>query len=78
MNSEELIQDVNLEIRVVLGNTSMLVKDILELGEGSIVTLKKNYGEHADIYIGNNLFARGEVVSVDDNYGIRITKIFKK
>lgn len=77
-NNEELIYDVNVEMRVVLGDTSMLLKDILRLGEGSIVTLEKNYGEYVDIYIGNNLFAKGEVISIDDNYGIRVTKIFKK
>lgn len=69
------IYDAEVEIRVVLGQTGMEVKDILRLGEGSIVELNKYHNEPVDIYVNNILYAKGEVVSVDDNFGVRITQI---
>lgn len=62
-------------MRVVLGKTTMFIKDILSLADGSIVTLDKYHNEPVEIYIGNVLFARGQVVSIDDNYGVKITEI---
>ncbi len=69
--------DVNIELRIELGGKKMLVEDILKLGNGSIVELDKNYGDPVDVYTNNILFARGEVVSTGDNYGVRIQKLVK-
>jgi len=69
--------DVNIELRIELGGKKMLVEDILKLGNGSIVELDKNYGDPVDVYTNNILFARGEVVSAGDNYGVRIQKLVK-
>lgn len=74
----DVILDASVELRVVLGQTSMIVKDILGLGDGSIVELDKYANEPVEIYVNNVLFAKGEVVSVDDNFGVRITEVVKK
>ena len=78
MDNLELIKDTKVEMRVVLGKTKMLIKDVLKLGEGSLIPLDKYHHEPVEIYIGNKLFAYGVVVSVNDNYGIRITEIVNK
>jgi flagellar motor switch protein FliN/FliY len=70
-----LILDIPLEMRVELGQVKMLVNDLLQLGQGSIIDLKKPVGEQLDIYVGNKLVARGEVVVVDEKFGIRVTDI---
>ena len=72
------LNDVNVELRIVIGETSMLIKDILQLNPGSIVELDKYANEPVDVYINNKLYARGEVVSVNDNYGVRINEIIEK
>ncbi len=74
-NNIELLLDVPLEITVELGRTSMLVKDILELGTGSVIELDKLAGEPVEIMVNNKLIAKGEVVIIDENFGVRITKI---
>lgn len=71
----ELILGINLEVRVELGRTHMKVKDILELGSGSVIELDKLAGEPVDLFVNNQLFARGEVIVIDENFGIRITDI---
>jgi flagellar motor switch protein FliN/FliY len=68
-----LILDIPLEMRVELGQVKMLVNDLLQLGQGSIIDLKKPVGEQLDIFVGNKLVARGEVVVVDEKFGIRVT-----
>ena len=73
----ELLKDTKVEVRVVLGEAKMQIKDILRLGEGSLVELNKYHGESVNIYIANKLYAKGEVVSIDDNFGIRIKKFVK-
>jgi flagellar motor switch protein FliN/FliY len=62
-------------MRVELGQVKMLVNDLLQLGQGSIIDLKKPVGEQLDIFVGNKLVARGEVVVVDEKFGIRVTDI---
>lgn len=69
------VYDASVEIRVVMGSTSLTVKNILGLGEGSLINLNKEYQDPVDIYINNKLFAKGEVVSVDDNFGVRIVNM---
>ena len=70
-----LILDIPLEMRVELGQVKMLVNDLLQLGQGSIIDLKKPVGDQLDIFVGNKLVARGEVVVVEEKFGIRVTDI---
>ena len=74
-NGIDFILDIPLEISVVLGQTKMLISDLLKLGQGSIVELTKLAGETLEVLANQKLIARGEVVSVDEKYGIRITEI---
>jgi len=71
----ELLLDVPLTLTVELGRTRMLIKEILELTAGSIIELDKIAGESIDVLINNKLVAKGEVVVIDENFGIRITNI---
>ncbi len=70
-----LILDIHLDLSVELGRVKMLVNDLLQLGQGSIIELNKSVGEPLEIYINNKLIARGEVVVVDERFGIRVTDI---
>ncbi len=69
--------DTPLHLTVELGRTKMALKDIMELGVGSIVELDKLAGEPVDIKVNNKLLAKGEVVVIDDNFGVRIVNIVK-
>lgn len=71
----ELVRDIPLEITVELGRVKMLVKDVLELGTGSIVEIDKAAGEPVDILVNGLKVARGEVVVIEDNFGVRITEV---
>lgn len=71
----DLILDIPLEVSVNLGKTKLLIKELLKLGPGSIVELAKQVGEPMDILVNNKLIAHGEVVVIEDNFGIRITDI---
>jgi flagellar motor switch protein FliN/FliY len=71
----EFILDIPLEISVELGRTEMVVNELLRLGQGSIVELSKLSDEPMDIYVNRKLFARGEVVVVNEKFGIRLTDI---
>ncbi len=73
--SLEMLMDVELEIYVELGRKFMLIKDILKLGKGSVVELDKAAGEPLGIFVNGRKFAEGEVVVVDDHFGIRITQL---
>ena len=77
-SSIDLLRDVPLEVQAQLGKTKKLVKDILKLNVGSIVELEKEAGEPIDILVNNKLIARGEVVEIDGNYGVRITEIVNR
>ena len=70
-----LILDVPLQITVELGRTKKSIKDILELSNGSIVELDKLAGEPVDIQVNGKFLAKGEVVVIDENFGVRITDI---
>ena len=70
-----LIMDVPLQITVELGRTRKLIRDILELAPGSVVELDKLAGEPVDILVNGKLIAKGEVVVIDENFGVRITDI---
>lgn len=71
----DLIIDVPLQVTVVLGKTRKSIKEILEFNRGSIIVLDRLAGEMVDVLVNGKLFAKGEVVVIDDNYGVRITEI---
>lgn len=70
-----LIMDVPLDVSVELGKTRKTIRDILELNQGSIIQLDKMAGEPVDLLVNGKLVAKGEVVVIDETYGIRITAI---
>ncbi len=69
------ILDIPLEISVELGRTSMLVNDLLQLGQGSVIELSKLAGEPLEVFINGKLIARGEAVVINEKFGVRITDI---
>ncbi|MCL2620111.1 MAG: flagellar motor switch phosphatase FliY [Defluviitaleaceae bacterium] len=71
----EIIMDVPLEVTVELGRTTRKIKDILEFSPGSIIELNKLAGEPIDILVNGKFVAKGEVVVIDENFGIRVTDI---
>ncbi|HHP7234062.1 MAG TPA: flagellar motor switch protein FliN [Desulfobacterales bacterium] len=71
----DFILDIPLEITVELGRTRMVVNDLLRLGQGSVVELSKMAGETLDILANRRLIAKGEVVVVNDKYGVRLTEV---
>jgi len=74
-NDIRLIHDVPLELTVRLGKTRMSIKDILELGPGSVIELDRLAGEAVDLLVNGKLIAKGEVVVIDENFGFRVTDI---
>ena len=71
----DMIRDIQVSLTVELGRTDMLIEEILELTIGKVVELNKLAGEPLDILINGQLLARGEVVVVDENFGVRVTSI---
>ncbi len=71
----DIVMDIPLEVSVELGRKRMSIRDILDLGSGSIVELDKIAGEPVDLLVNGRLVARGEVVVIEDNFGVRITEI---
>ncbi|MBQ8166644.1 MAG: flagellar motor switch phosphatase FliY [Lachnospiraceae bacterium] len=74
----ELIMDVPLEVSVVLGRTRKSIKEILEFSPGTIIELDKLAGEAIDVMVNQKLVAKGEVVVIEESFGIRITEIIKE
>jgi flagellar motor switch protein FliN/FliY len=74
-NSLNLILDVPLQVTVELGMAKKSIKEILALTNGSVIVLDKLAGEMVDVLVNGRLYARGEVVVIDDNYGVRVTEI---
>ena len=70
-----LIMDVNMEMTVELGRTKKQIKEILGMGEGTIIELDKLAGEPVDILVNHKPIAKGEVVVIDENFGVRVTEI---
>jgi flagellar motor switch protein FliN len=70
-----LILDISVEVKVELGRTNRKIREVLELGPGSVVELDRLAGEPVDILVNDKLFAKGEVVVIDENFGVRITDI---
>ncbi|MCX2780116.1 flagellar motor switch protein FliN [Microbulbifer thermotolerans] len=71
----EMVMDIPVKLSVELGRTRITIKQLLELAQGSVIELDGLAGEPMDILINGYLIAQGEVVVVDDKYGIRITEI---
>ncbi|MCH7791384.1 MAG: flagellar motor switch protein FliN [Planctomycetes bacterium] len=73
----ELIGDVNLNVKIELGRTRMLVDDVLRLSEGAVVELEKLAGDPVDIYVNDRPVARGEVLVLNDNFCVRVNEILE-
>lgn len=71
----DFILDIPLEITVELGRTKMLIHDLLKLGQGSVIELGKPAGDTLEILANNRLIAKGDVVVLNDKYGIRLTEV---
>ncbi len=69
------ILDIPLQLSVEIGRTRMIINDLLQLGQGSVIELEKLAGEPFDVLVNNKLIARGEVVVVNEKFGIRLTDI---
>ena len=69
------LMDITLRLSIELGRAVLNVKDILALRDGSVVELNKLAGDPVDIFVNDKLIARGEVVVIDDNFGVRVTDI---
>ena len=74
----DLIMDITLELSVELGRTKMQVREILDLGPGAVINLKKLAGEPVEVLVNNKLVAKGEVVVLDENFGVRITSLVSR
>ncbi len=79
MNSDggnlDLLMNVSLGVTAELGRCTMRVSDVLKLGRGSIVELDRLAGAPIDVLVNNRLVARGEVVAVEDRFGVRVTEV---
>lgn len=73
--SIDLLNDVDLNVKIELGRTSMVVEEVLKLGEGSVVELDKLAGDPVDVLVNDRLVARGEVLVLNDNFCVRISEI---
>jgi flagellar motor switch protein FliN/FliY len=71
----DFILDIPLQVTVELGRTKLLVKDILQLNQGSVVELTKLAGEPLDIFVNSKLVARGEAVVINEKFGVRLVDI---
>jgi flagellar motor switch protein FliN/FliY len=77
-NNLDLLMNVPLTVTAELGSCKMLVRDILKLGTGSIVELNRLAGGPVDLLVNDRLVARGEVVAIDDSFGVRVTELIEK
>ena len=75
MNELDMILDIPVQISVELGRTKITIKNLLQLAHGSVVELDKLAGEPVDILVNGKIVAKGEVVVIDENFGVRITGI---
>ncbi len=74
----ELIMSVPLEVSVEIGRTRRKVEDVLTFSKGSLVVLDKLAGDQVDLFVNGLCVARGDVVVIDDNFGVRITEVLKQ
>ena len=73
--SIELLRDVDLDLKIELGRTHMLLEDVLKLRCGSVVTLDKLAGDPVDLYVNGRLVARGEILVLNDNFCVRVAEL---
>lgn len=73
--SIDLLRDVDLDLKIELGRTHMLLEDVLSLRRGSVVTLDKLAGDPVDLYVNGRLVARGEVLVLNDNFCVRVAEL---
>ena len=73
-----MLNDVNLNVKIELGRTRMLVEDVLRLDDGSVVELDKLAGDPVDVYVNGRLIARGEVLVLNDSFCVRISDVFSR
>ena len=71
----EFVLDIPLQVTVQIGSTRMLIRELLQLGQGSVIELNKLAGEPMEVLVNNKLVARGEVVVVNEKFGIRLTDV---
>ena len=71
----DFLLDIPLTVSVELGRTRMLINDLLQLGQGSVIRLDKLAGEPVEVLVNSNLIAKGEVVVINEKFGIRLTDI---
>jgi flagellar motor switch protein FliN/FliY len=74
----DFLLDLPLNVTVELGRTEMIIDKMLQLGQGSVIELKKASGEPVDIYVNQKLLGKGEVIVVNDRFGVRITEIISQ
>ena len=75
VSSIDLLRDVEMNVKIELGRSRMLVEDVLKLAEGSVVELDKLAGDPVDVFVNDRLVARGEVLVLNDNFCVRINEI---
>ena len=78
LHSVKFIEDVPLIMIVEIGRTDMEIQDILNLKKGNIVAFEKIVGEPMDVVVGDRLMARGEIVVVNERYGVRISEVTRR
>ncbi len=71
----DLVLDVQVEISLRVGSTQLSIRDLVSLVEGSVVALDRNAGEPMDVFVNGTMIAHGEIVIVDDQYGVRLTDV---
>ncbi|HBQ95334.1 MAG: flagellar motor switch protein FliN [Firmicutes bacterium] len=71
----DFLWDLPMNVEVILGHTDLSVQDVLDIGPGSVVELERAYGEPVDVYLNDRLVAKGEVVIVGEQFGVKITEI---
>ncbi len=71
----DLLMDIHLRVVVELARTQMQLRQVMDLQDGSVIELDRLAGDPVDVYVNDRLFAKAEVIVVDDNFGVRITEL---
>lgn len=71
--ASDVVLDIGVQLSLEVGRARMKIRDLLALGPGSVIELERPAGDPLDVYVNNRLVARGEVVMVNDRYGLRFT-----
>jgi flagellar motor switch protein FliN len=75
VRSLDLILDIPMQVTVELGRTRMPIKEVIQLSQGSVIELSKLAGEHLEVFVNSKLVAKGEVVVVNEKFGVRISEV---